>query len=153
MIKFAADAITSFSSAPLRVVSAIGFVLVGFCAVYLGYTLYKRFFTDDTVEGWTSVIVVLLLIGGAQLIGLGRDRPVRRPDLRRGEGAAAVRRLGARRLGLARAPLGAARTSPSAATRSRAPEAAPRAAPARCASTTFGRGAPRAPSSSAGARR
>ena len=33
--------------------------------------LYKRAFTDDTVEGWTSVIVVLLLIGGAQLIGLG----------------------------------------------------------------------------------
>ena len=71
MIRFAADAITSFSSAPLRVVSAIGFVLVGFCAVYLLYTLYVRFFTDDTVEGWTSVIVVLLLIGGAQLIGLG----------------------------------------------------------------------------------
>jgi polyisoprenyl-phosphate glycosyltransferase len=71
MIKFAADAVTSFSSAPLRIVSAIGFILVGFCAMYLGYTVYKRFFTDDTVEGWTSVIVVLLLIGGAQLIGLG----------------------------------------------------------------------------------
>ena len=71
MIKFAADAITSFSSAPLRIVSTIGFVLVGFCAVYLGYTFYKRFFTEDTVEGWTSVIVILLLIGGAQLIGLG----------------------------------------------------------------------------------
>jgi polyisoprenyl-phosphate glycosyltransferase len=71
MLKFAADAITSFSSAPLRVVSAIGFILVGFCAAYLVYTLYVRFFTDDTVEGWTSVIVVLLLIGGAQLIGLG----------------------------------------------------------------------------------
>jgi glycosyltransferase involved in cell wall biosynthesis len=71
MIRFAADAITSFSSAPLRVVSSIGFVLVGFCGVYLAYTLYKRAFTDDTVEGWTSVIVVLLLIGGAQLIGLG----------------------------------------------------------------------------------
>jgi dolichol-phosphate mannosyltransferase len=71
MLKFAADAITSFSSAPLRIVSGIGFVLVGFCAVYLMYTLYVRFVTDDTVEGWTSVIVVLLLIGGAQLIGLG----------------------------------------------------------------------------------
>jgi dolichol-phosphate mannosyltransferase len=71
MIKFAADAITSFSSAPLRIVSGIGFILVGFCAAYLMYTLYVRFVTDDTVEGWTSVIVVLLLIGGAQLIGLG----------------------------------------------------------------------------------
>jgi hypothetical protein len=71
MIRFATDAITSFSSSPLRIVAGMGFALVGFCAAYLGYTLYKQFFTDDTVEGWTSVIVLLLLIGGAQLIGLG----------------------------------------------------------------------------------
>jgi glycosyltransferase involved in cell wall biosynthesis len=71
MIRFAADAITSFSSSPLRIVAGMGFALVGFCVVYLCYTLYKQFFTDDTVQGWTSVIVLLLLIGGAQLIGLG----------------------------------------------------------------------------------
>ncbi len=70
MLGFAADAITSFSTAPLRIVAGIGFSLVGFCAVYLAYALYKRFFTD-TVEGWTTVIVLVLLIGGAQLIGLG----------------------------------------------------------------------------------
>jgi polyisoprenyl-phosphate glycosyltransferase len=71
MIGFAADAITSFSTAPLRLVAAMGFVMVGFCSLYLGYALYKRFFTDDTVQGWTTVIVLLLLIGGAQLIGMG----------------------------------------------------------------------------------
>jgi polyisoprenyl-phosphate glycosyltransferase len=71
MFRFAMDAITSFSSSPLRLVAGMGFALVGFCMVYLGYTLYKQFFTNDTVEGWTSVIVLLLLIGGAQLVGLG----------------------------------------------------------------------------------
>ena len=71
MFRFAMDAITSFSSSPLRLVAGMGFALVGFCMFYLGYTLYKQFFTNDTVEGWTSVIVLLLLIGGAQLIGLG----------------------------------------------------------------------------------
>jgi hypothetical protein len=60
MLRFTADAITSFSSAPLRIVGAIGFALVGFCAISLVYTLYKHFLTDDTVEGWTSVIVLLL---------------------------------------------------------------------------------------------
>jgi polyisoprenyl-phosphate glycosyltransferase len=71
MVRFAADAVTAFSTAPLRIVSTLGFTMVGFCALYLGYALYKRFFTDDTVTGWTTVIVLLLLIGGAQLIGLG----------------------------------------------------------------------------------
>jgi polyisoprenyl-phosphate glycosyltransferase len=71
MLRFATDAITSFSTTPLRIVSGIGFVLVAFCGVYLAYAVYKRFLTDDTVEGWTTVIVLVLLIGGAQLIGLG----------------------------------------------------------------------------------
>jgi dolichol-phosphate mannosyltransferase len=71
MVRFASDAITSFSTTPLRVVALAGFALVGFCAAYLLYTLYKRVFTDDTVEGWTSVIVLVLLIGGVQLVSLG----------------------------------------------------------------------------------
>jgi dolichol-phosphate mannosyltransferase len=71
MVRFAMDAITSFSTAPLRVVGTVGFALVAFCAVYLAYTLYKRLLTDDTVEGWTTVIVLMLLIGGVQLVSLG----------------------------------------------------------------------------------
>ena len=71
MFGFAADAITSFSSAPLRFVSRLGFIVVVFCVIYLGYTLYLRLFTDRTVQGWTSVIVLVLLIGGMQLLSLG----------------------------------------------------------------------------------
>ncbi len=71
MLRFALDAITSFSTAPLRWVAVMGFSMVGFCGVYLAYALYVRFFTDQAVEGWTTVIVLVLLIGGAQLIGLG----------------------------------------------------------------------------------
>ncbi len=71
MVRFAIDAITSFSTTPLRIVGGIGFVLVVFFVGYLAYTIYERFFTDDTVAGWTTVIVLLLLIGGAQLIALG----------------------------------------------------------------------------------
>ena len=71
MIRFAVDAITSFSTTPLRIVGGVGFALVVFFVGYLGYTIYRRFFTDATVPGWTTVIVLLLLIGGAQLIALG----------------------------------------------------------------------------------
>ena len=71
MIRFAADAITSFSSAPLRFVSGLGLLFVVFCAGYLAYSLYSKFFTDDTVPGWTTVVVLVLLLGGIQLLSLG----------------------------------------------------------------------------------
>lgn len=71
MFRFAADAITSFSTVPLRLVSALGFFVVLLCGAYLLYILYARFFTERTVQGWTSVIVVLLLVSGVQLLSLG----------------------------------------------------------------------------------
>ena len=71
MVRFATDAITSFSSAPLRVVSGIGLFFVVFCAGYLAYTVYVKLFTSDTVQGWTTVVVLVLLLGGVQLVSLG----------------------------------------------------------------------------------
>jgi hypothetical protein len=53
------------------VVSAVGFLFVFFCAGYLVYVLYVHFFTDATVEGWTTVVVLILLLGGIQLLSLG----------------------------------------------------------------------------------
>ena len=41
------------------------------CLVALAWTLYVRLFTDATVAGWTSVIVVVLFLGGVQLLSLG----------------------------------------------------------------------------------
>src|SRR5207244_4375715 len=76
MIKFAFDATTSFSTAPLRLVSGMGLAMVVFCIAYLGYT-FARFATNRTVTGWTSLAVLLLLIGGIQLIEPRDGRPVR----------------------------------------------------------------------------
>jgi polyisoprenyl-phosphate glycosyltransferase len=39
-----------------------------FAAVWV---LYLRFFTDRTVQGWTSLVIIVLLLGGVQLIALG----------------------------------------------------------------------------------
>ena len=71
MLHFAGDAVTSFSATPIRFVAALGFVSVALCLVALAWTLYVRFFTDETVAGWTSVIVVVLFLGGVQLLSLG----------------------------------------------------------------------------------
>jgi dolichol-phosphate mannosyltransferase len=71
MISFALDAMTSFSTTPIRVVTGLGFVLVAFCAVVLGWTVYIKVFTDSAVAGWTSLLIVVLLLGGMQLVSLG----------------------------------------------------------------------------------
>lgn len=71
MLHFASDAVTSFSTTPIRLVVGLGFVAVVLCLLALVWTLYLRFFTDETVQGWTSVIVVVLFLGGIQLISLG----------------------------------------------------------------------------------
>jgi glycosyltransferase involved in cell wall biosynthesis len=71
MIGFALDAITSFSTTPIRIVTGLGFVLVAFCAVVLGWTVYIRVFTNTAVAGWTSLLIVVLLLGGMQLVSLG----------------------------------------------------------------------------------
>ena len=70
-LRLAFDAISSFSTTPIKAVTALGFVLVVFCAAVLVWTLYVRFFTSDSVQGWTSVIAVVLLLGGVQLLSLG----------------------------------------------------------------------------------
>lgn len=71
MLHFAADAVTSFSATPIRLVAALGFASVALCLLALAWTLYVRLFTDETVAGWTSVIVVVLFLGGVQLLSLG----------------------------------------------------------------------------------
>jgi len=71
LVRLAFDGITSFSTAPIKLVTAIGFALVVFCIGVLAWTLYVRFFTDNPPQGWTSVIAVVLLLGGVQLLSLG----------------------------------------------------------------------------------
>lgn len=71
MFKFALDAITSFSSIPLRLSSYLGFIAASLGFLYSVIIFYLRFFTDRTVPGWTSIIIVILFLGGVQLICLG----------------------------------------------------------------------------------
>lgn len=71
MVQFSLNGITSFSTYPLKLASTFGlFVsLVGF--LYLIYVIYLALFTNKTVEGWASMMVVVLFLGGVQLLSLG----------------------------------------------------------------------------------
>jgi glycosyltransferase involved in cell wall biosynthesis len=71
MLRFALDGITSFSDAPLRLASWMGFVVSGVAFIALLYALYGKFITHDSEPGWASLIVSVLFLGGIQLISLG----------------------------------------------------------------------------------
>lgn len=71
MIKFALDGITGFSDFPLKVATLSGFVVSGISFLVGMYALYGKFFRQDTVSGWASIIVSVLFLGGIQLISIG----------------------------------------------------------------------------------
>jgi glycosyltransferase involved in cell wall biosynthesis len=74
MLRLAFDGIFSFSTAPLQLATWLGFsVCVGAIgyAGYAGYAVYVRFVLETAVAGWTSLLLVVLTIGGAQLLSLG----------------------------------------------------------------------------------
>lgn len=71
MLKFAIDGITSFSSAPLKFASLLGFAVSGIAFLIMIYALYSRFIWQDTISGWTSLIISTMFIGGVQLITIG----------------------------------------------------------------------------------
>jgi undecaprenyl-phosphate 4-deoxy-4-formamido-L-arabinose transferase len=63
--------VTSFSVVPLRISSVVGFAaaLVGFClSVY--YTI-SYFILRNVVEGWTTLIIAILILGGLILMSIG----------------------------------------------------------------------------------
>lgn len=70
MLSFAADALTSFSIVPLRVASIFGALislLSGFGLIGVGIS----YLLGQTIAGWASLAVLVLFIGGAQLLVLG----------------------------------------------------------------------------------
>jgi dolichol-phosphate mannosyltransferase len=71
MIRFAVTGITSFSFLPLQLASYFGFFVSGIAFLSALYVLYLKFLTDRTVQGWTSMMIALLFLGGIQLITLG----------------------------------------------------------------------------------
>jgi len=71
MLRFAFDAITSFSYKPLKLATYIGSTvsLGGFA--YLLVVIYLKLFTATTITGWASMMAVTLFFNGVVLMMLG----------------------------------------------------------------------------------
>jgi glycosyltransferase involved in cell wall biosynthesis len=71
MLRFALDGVFSFSTVPLRLISILGAVTVTLGVIYGFYSIAIRMFTDSAVSGWTSLVVLVLVFSGTQLLSLG----------------------------------------------------------------------------------
>jgi glycosyltransferase involved in cell wall biosynthesis len=70
MLALAFDGLTSFTIAPLRIASYLGFILGILSLLMLTYTL-GSWASGRAVDGWTSLSTIMLAIGSAQLMLFG----------------------------------------------------------------------------------
>lgn len=70
LTKYAISNITSFTTAPLQIITVIGCVMLVFMSIMAVQTLV-RFLLGQSAEGFTTVILLLLLIGGSLMLALG----------------------------------------------------------------------------------
>ena len=70
MIKFASDAVISFSNKPLKIASFLGILISFFSFIYLIVVIVQKII-GFTVEGWASILAVNLFFNGVILVILG----------------------------------------------------------------------------------
>jgi dolichol-phosphate mannosyltransferase len=71
MTGLAFDALFSFSTVPLRLAGQAGVVAILFSLLYLLFVLVSLALHKPVVPGWTSIIFVLIFLGGVQLASIG----------------------------------------------------------------------------------
>ena len=69
MLRFALDALTAFSSAPLKLASHFGLLLSFGSLLIIAYILFA-WITGRSVQGWTSILLVVVVLGAAQMFVL-----------------------------------------------------------------------------------
>ena len=71
MLRLAADGIVSFSTLPLRAIALVGLASVLFAVAFGVFTLVAHVTGHVEGSGWTTLVVLILLFGGVQLLCLG----------------------------------------------------------------------------------
>jgi dolichol-phosphate mannosyltransferase len=69
MLRFALDALTGFSSAPLKLASHAGLLLSLGSLLILAYIAYA-FVAGRSIQGWTSLMLVVVVLGAVQMFVL-----------------------------------------------------------------------------------
>ena len=71
LIDLAIEGITSYTTAPLRISTVMGVIVSAVALLYMLYVLIKTLIVGDPVQGYPTLIIVILFLGGLQLLSLG----------------------------------------------------------------------------------
>jgi dolichol-phosphate mannosyltransferase len=71
MLKFALDAITSFSYFPLQLATYLGFIAAGLSILAIPVVIAMRLAGSQAFFGQATTLIAVLFLGGVQLISLG----------------------------------------------------------------------------------
>jgi len=67
----AIEGITSYTTAPLKLSTVLGFIVSTLSLIYLIFIILKTIITGETVQGFPTIMVTMLFLGGVQLLSLG----------------------------------------------------------------------------------
>lgn len=71
LINLSIEGITSFTTLPLRLTTFIGIAVALIAFAYSFYFLFRTLIYGDQVQGFPTLIITILMLGGFQLIALG----------------------------------------------------------------------------------
>ena len=71
LLNLAIEGVTSFTTAPLRIATVLGFVVSIIAFLYLCFIIIKTIFIGESVQGYPTLITVILFLGGVQLLTIG----------------------------------------------------------------------------------
>ena len=71
LLKLVFNTLTSFSYKPLQIASMLGAIISIISFIFIIYLVIRKLFFNIGLMGWTSTVVVILFIGGIQMLFLG----------------------------------------------------------------------------------
>lgn len=71
LFKYSIEAIVAFTTLPLSISTFMGILCSIISFILIGVVVFKNLVFGDAVQGWTSLICVILLLGGIQLLSIG----------------------------------------------------------------------------------
>lgn len=71
LVNYAIEGITAFSNAPLRFATYTGVLVAVVAFAYLLYIFFNTAINGNPTAGWSSMVCIMLFLGGVQLIFLG----------------------------------------------------------------------------------
>ncbi len=71
LVNLALEGITSYTTAPLRIATVLGFIISLLSICYMIYIFCKTLIFGDPIQGFPTIICTILFLGGCQLLALG----------------------------------------------------------------------------------